>query len=143
MGKLILGAACDNWGAMKSAVGTIIILIIGQVFLILTSSINSFGFIAAILLGLGGALGTITMPLITGELFGNKDFGVLFGYASIGGALGVGLGAMFGAVVFDISGSYIPAWTINIALMAVMTLIMFIAYRLKTKTYRKTGTNTN
>ena len=137
LGKLILGAACDKWGVIKSVVGTIVVLIIGQILLILTSSINALGFIAAILIGLGGALGTITMPLITGELFGNKDFGVLFGYASIGGALGIGLGAMFGAVAFDISGSYIPAWIINIALMAVMTFIMFLAYRLKTVTYQK------
>lgn len=141
-GKLILGAACDKWGARIGAAGAIVFLITGMLFLIGASKVSLLGFAAVAIFGLGNALGTVTVPLIVGELFGNRDYGSLVGICNMATSLGASIGPLFGAIVYDKSGSYIAAWTGDIALMVLMLLTVTVAYRVKQRAYRKAASKT-
>jgi MFS family permease len=136
-GKLLLGAACDKWNARLGSSGAIMCLIVGMAFLIGTSKIAALGIVAAVIFGFGNANATVTVPLIVGELFGNRDFGTLVGVSNVATNLGAGIGPLFGALIYDSSGSYIAAWAASIALMIVMLAALNIAYKVKRGVYAK------
>ncbi len=136
-GKLLLGAACDKWGARIGAAGAIALLITGMILLIGAAKLSVLGFAAVAIFGLGNALGTVTVPLIVAELFGNRDFGSLVGICNMATSLGASIGPLFGAIVYDQSGSYIAAWTGDIALMVVMLVTVTVAYKVKRSAYAK------
>ena len=56
---------------------------------------------AGFLGGFGLALGTILPPLVTGEVFGRKDFGPLFGVTAIFPVIGMAIGSPLMGAMYD------------------------------------------
>jgi MFS family permease len=136
-GKLIIGAACDKWGARIGATLAIMLQILGLVLLIGVSQIPGLAYFAACIFGVGNALATVAVPLIVGELFGNRDYGSLVGICNMGCSLGASMGPLAGSLIFRVSGSYIVMWTTSIVLIVVMLLSMFLAFKIKPGVYAK------
>jgi MFS family permease len=136
-GKFIVGAACDKWGARQGATLAIALLIIGVVLLIGASQIHILAYFATAVFGVGNALATVAVPLIVGELFGNRDYGSLVGICNMGCSLGASIGALAGTLIFKASGSYVVMWSVMIALMVVMLLTMYLAFKVKPGVYAK------
>ena len=137
VGKLLLGWISDKKNAKVASSCVILSLIIGLAILIAAQKMLALALIGMFVFGVGAANATVTMPLITNDLMGTKDFGAIFGYANIASSLGVGVGPLVAAVVFDATGSFAIAWMANIVIIAGMLLTLHISYRLKPGTYEK------
>jgi len=63
----------------------------------------------AILFGIGQGGEVPTFPIINRQYYGNAPQGALYGWQNIGNGLGMGLGPMFGGLLWDITGDYAAA----------------------------------
>jgi MFS family permease len=66
-----------------------------------------------------GLLWLGTVPLtsgLVGHIFGLRYMGMLYGIVFLGHQIGGFLGAWLGGRIFDLSGSYLIAWWLSIAL---------------------------
>ena len=64
-------------------------------------------------LGLGGEMSVF--PVINRQYYGEAPMGVVYGWQSLGGGLGMALGAWLGGVTFDLTDSYTVAIAISAA----------------------------
>lgn len=81
-------------------------------------------YIMAFLFGLGDAIGTVTPPLITSAIFGAEKYGEAYGIANSFTQIGLSLGALMVAAIYDTSGSYNTAWI----LLLILTLGAFAGW---------------
>ncbi len=139
IGKLALGTISDKWNAKVASSAAIACLILGLVCFLGLPKLALLAPAATFLFGLGNANATVTMPLIANDMMGNRDFGTLFGYASVSSTLGASVGPLFGAMVFDSTGSYAAAWSSDIILMVVMLLTLHLCYKIRSRVYAKLG----
>jgi MFS family permease len=73
----------------------------------------------ALVFGLGNAIGTVTPPLITAQIFGKEQYSRAYGIANSFSQVGLSLGSLAVASVYDATGSYRPAWFLLLALTGV------------------------
>ncbi len=71
-------------------------------------------YLMAISFGLGNAMGAVMPPLLTSTIYGPKKYGDVYGYISSVTQLGLTFGSILVASIFDITGSYKPAWVVMI-----------------------------
>lgn len=137
LGKLGLGVISDKRTAKVATTVAIACLILGLVFLLGVAKVAMLAPIATLLFGLGNANATVTMPLITNDLMGKRDFSVIFSYVHIAASLGSSFGPLMGAAVYDSTGSYAAAWSADILLMVIMLVGVYLCYHMKPKLYQK------
>lgn len=122
VGKLALGAISDRFGIRAGVVcggvllsGAYLLWIASARFLWLVPA-------AAVVKGLGMSVITIAPPLLVGHLFGSRDYSVFIGYFQIATALGSGVMPLAVSLLYDVTGSYIPAWwaVCGIAVLAIL-----------------------
>lgn len=94
------------------------------VFMLLGQNPNML-YLMAIVFGLGNAIGTVTPPLITSAIFGTEKYGEAYGIANSATQIGLSLGSLMVAGIYDINHSYQAAWLLLFAL-TVVTLISWI-----------------
>lgn len=133
IGALAFGVLSDKIGAKNTAifamlVGLVpvaILLMVPENPLMFNLAIGIYGFIVA-------SLGTL-VPLLTSELFGNKDYAQIYATAALGLAI-AGIVALPGyGFVFDITGSYtFVLYAIGIMLI-INVLLVFMAFNGKKK----------
>ncbi|HRP26060.1 MFS transporter [Thauera sp.] len=73
-----------------------------------------------------GLLWLGTVPLtsgLVGQIFGLRYVGMLYGIVFLGHQIGGFLGAWLGGRIFDLSGSYLIAWWLSIALSVLAALL--------------------
>ena len=129
IGKLTLGALSDRFGARAGmSVGSGCV-ILGYIALV-TAPVTVFQYAAGLLIGFGVAMVTLASPLITGDMYGRKDYGIIVGYFNIFASLGASLMPLLVSSVFDWTGGYTPAWYLMIALSLVSILSVLSAYHL-------------
>ena len=88
---------------------------------------------SAFLFGAQNSLVSVSTPLLIRQLFGERDFPAIFTYARIGtGVIGC-LGPVTVAGIFDVTGSFVPAFGLGIAITALGFLSVRLAYRLRGK----------
>ncbi|MDR0570785.1 MAG: MFS transporter [Clostridiales Family XIII bacterium] len=137
VGKLALGAIGDKWSARVGATSAVCSMILALVLLLCLPNMLFLAPAATLFFGLGNANATVNMPLITSDMVGNRDFGAIFGYASVASSLGAGVGPIVGSLIFDFTGSYAGAWGSDIALMALMGVGVHVCYKLKPAVHAK------
>lgn len=114
-GKLVLGWLNDRFGVVVSTAFGCITFALSFIFILFGQNISML-YIMAFLLGLGDAIGTVTPPLITSAIFGAEKYGEAYGIANSFTQIGLSLGALMVAAVYDTSGSYNTAWILLIIL---------------------------
>ncbi len=88
---------------------------------------------SAFLFGAQNSLVSVSTPLIIRELFGERDYPVIFSYARIGtGAIGC-LGPVTVAGIYDTTGAFTVAFAVGIAIVVAGFLVVHIAYVFKGK----------
>lgn len=92
-------------------------------------------YIMALLFGLGDAIGTVTPPLITSAIFGAEKYGKAYGIANSFTQVGLSLGSLMVAAIYDASGSYTNAW-ILLLVLTVGALIGWVGSVWMAKKYR-------
>jgi len=128
LGKLAFGYLADKISSKYAAILCFSLQLVGVVILIVTQSVAMvWVFVVVFGFAMGG---NITLqPLITGELFGTKSFGAIFGWVVLAGAVGAALGPVLMGAIYDASGSYSLAFTTVLVIYAVAIAALFFARR--------------
>lgn len=117
--KIVLGMMCDRIGTWRGCAVSLVSLFIAAICAMFATNI---GVIAVFVVtnGLGTAFGSVALPLIARDIYGEKDqasiAGMFNSLCSLGGAVGPTLCGM----VYDATGAYTPSY----AVMAVITLFI-------------------
>lgn len=118
-GKLLLGWINDRFGVVISSTYACTLFGLSFVFILLSGNNVGMLYAMAVVFGLGNAIGTVTPPLITAEVFGKENYSRAYGIANSFTQVGLSLGSLAVASVYDVSGSYQAAWVILLVLTAV------------------------
>lgn len=118
LGKLLLGWINDKYGAVVSAAAGCVLFGVSFIFMLLGANVSML-YIMAVLFGLGDAIGTVTPPLITSAVYGTEKYGEAYGIANSFMQIGLSVGSLLVAAIFDGTGSYTPAWILLMVLTAV------------------------
>lgn len=90
-------------------------------------------YVSAFLFGAQNSLVSVSTPLLIRQIFGERDFPAIFTYARIGtGVIGC-LGPVTVAGVFDVTGSFVPAFALGIVITALGFLSVRLAYAFRSR----------
>ena len=106
---------------------------------IVTNLLQNYGWrhtylIMAVVFGFGNAIGTVIPPLVTSELFGMEKYPEAYGMVNSATQVGLSLGSLLVASMYDLNGSYTLAWMLLLVLTAV-TLFSWVGSCLVAKRY--------
>ena len=125
--KILLGWMYDR---IHTRAGTIYVTVTFAMAFILLQipDDEQLMWIMSILFAFGISSGTVSPSFITGELFGTKEFGILFGfvYAVCMGAMAVANPLL--AAINDLTSSYNLAWSACMTLCLLSGVCIYYAY---------------
>jgi MFS family permease len=119
--QLVAAFIVDKLGGVKVLFFSLIAAMISLMLLPFTTSAILL-FLFAVILGITGAMNTL-QTIVTVELFGTKYIGSVLGVVLFFGTVGGALGPLFAGSIYDISGSYMPAF-ITCSCIGVVILIL-------------------
>lgn len=134
-GKLILGWINDRFGVVVSTTYACTLFGLSFVFILLSEGSVAMLYAMAVVFGLGNAIGTVTPPLITAEVFGKENYSKAYGIVNSFTQVGLSLGSLAVASVYDATGTYRFAWVMLLVLTAV-TLVCWVGSLLLSRRYR-------
>ncbi|MEG0191255.1 MAG: MFS transporter [Lachnospiraceae bacterium] len=117
-GKILLGWINDQFGIKASTTFGCVAFGMSFLFMLLGEN-TSMLYIMAIFFGLGNAIGTVVPPLVTAEIFGREKYGKAYGIANSATQVGLSLGSLFVASIYDTAGNYQWAWIALIVLTGI------------------------
>ncbi|MHB8382554.1 MAG: MFS transporter, partial [Candidatus Binataceae bacterium] len=126
-GKLIMGTVSDRVSARSALTAN---FVVQGIAMVLALGIGSGAMMPVFMLLYGLSLGAplVLLPLLTAEAMGLKRFGSIGGIAGVFGTLGSGAGPVMAGFIFDVSGSYVPAFEI-FAVLCVIGVAATLACR--------------
>ncbi|MBR3752123.1 MAG: MFS transporter [Ruminiclostridium sp.] len=134
-GKLILGWINDRFGVVVSTTYACTLFGLSFVFILLSGQSVAMLYAMAVVFGLGNAIGTVTPPLLTAEVFGKENYSKAYGIVNSFTQVGLSLGSLAVASVYDATGTYRFAWVMLLVLTAV-TLVSWVGAVLLARRYR-------
>lgn len=124
---IMVGAIKDKFGLRAAAIFTgiaFILAYVSQIYIPTGGMIMVLGFI--LFYGLGCPAVNIVSPLFANHMFGDKEVGAFIGYINMFISVGGAFGSSIVGKMYDASGSYITAFWMCAALLAIMTILRFI-----------------
>lgn len=110
-GRVGIGSFGDRYGCKPTFMICIIMAMVAFMLLIVAKSLWMLYLFAGIF-GLGlWSSGGLVPPMIA-EMFGLKSHGAIYGSIFIGGATGGAFGPVIVGYLFDVTGSYVPAFVV-------------------------------
>ncbi len=132
--KLVMGGLYDSIGSRKAATLSLSVYTLVLVLYVLASKEMAFiYYIGTALFGMGGSFATIAYSVVVQDIFGKKDFAVIYGAINVFAALGSAVGSPVVAAVYDVLGTYKPAWTVLAVLMFMNVIILNTMFKAKEK----------
>ncbi len=128
VGKLILGAIFDKFRTTGGILFVGSCMTIAMVSLLMAEA-KILAFVFAIAYGFSIVIATIGPPFMTDDLFGQKDFGAIFGFIQIFFVATSSFGVIVSGFIYDVTQSYKVAWIIFLGLFIVSMFSIFIANR--------------
>ena len=127
-GKLILGRVYDKKGVK---VGTIYntVLAIATVAFAVVSSNPIMAVCFGVIFGLLGSMTTVTPPYLTALIVGRKYYAGIFGVVNVFFNIGVAVGPVVAARIFDATGSFNSAWIAFAVLSVIITFTTVMSTR--------------
>lgn len=117
VGRIIIGYSSDRIGVKPSLLISFILMGIALLWVMVAKEVWMF-YLFAIIFGFGyGGLATLT-SMVTAELFGLRSLGAIVGVVMFSFTLGGAIGPLLAGSIFDISGSYKPAFLASVAVSA-------------------------
>jgi MFS family permease len=118
VGRLVLGSLGDKIGNKNGFILSFTLMLVSTLLLISANETWSL-FLFAAVFGLGyGNLVANHSPLVA-TLFGLSSHGLILGFVNFGFNLGATIGPFIAGYLFDITGSYQPAFIINVAICTI------------------------
>lgn len=134
LGKLVFGATTDRLGAGRAAVIPFGANLIGVVIAIFMSpSIVPAAVVASLGIGFGISAPNLVPSLWVAELFGEKNTASILGYMTAFVMAGSAAAMPLANLMFEQSGSYTSALTLQAILLGAILLMTLTVLRLKVK----------
>lgn len=111
VGKLVAGPLVDKLEIQKGTAVTCIFGAVGLIILLLVPGAGiGAAFISMAIIPLGTSITTVGPPLLTSRIFGNKEFGGIYGLGNTFFMAGCMIGPMLSSGIRTAAGSYMTAW---------------------------------
>lgn len=136
VGKIVLGWINDKFGVIISSIFGCVSFALAFVFILMSGSNVAMLYAMAFVFGFGNPIGTVSPPLVVSEVFGTEKYGEAYGIANSFSQIGLSLGSLLVAAMYDINGSYTLAWIVLLA-FTVVTLVCWVGSVLLSKPYKE------
>ena len=117
--KLIMGWVNDKIGVQFSINVQLCMVGLGLIGFLFVGDNLAFLYIVAFLFGAQNSLVSVSAPLIIRQVFGNKDFVLLYAYMRMGTGIIGSIGPTAIGAIFDTTGSYNLALTVGIGIVVI------------------------
>ena len=134
-GKLLLGWVNDKFGVAISSIFGCIAFGLALVLMLLSASNVTLLYVMAFAFGFGNPIGTVSPPLVTAEVFGQEKYSEAYGIANSFSQVGLSIGSLLVAAMYDSSGSYTTAWIVLLVFTA-LTLVGWVGSAKLSKQYK-------
>lgn len=124
--KILLGIVNDRLGPIIATAGALTMMAISFLVFVMVTDYK-FALIGAVLYGVGLSAVTVIPPLLTGQMYGQKDYSAIYAIIGAMGSLGLALGTPIIGFVFDKTGSYDLAFYGCIVAIAVVLVMLVYA----------------
>ena len=131
--KYIVGFLNDKVGVQFTVNIQLAMVCIGFLGFIFAGDNLALVYVSAFFFGAQNSLVSVSTPLLVRQIFGERDFPTIFTYTRIGTGLIGCLGPVTVAGVYDITGSFTPAFALGIVITAAGFLCVHLAYRFRSK----------
>ena len=121
VGKIILGWVYDRFGIL---VGNIFISIfcLGFPVFALLSRIPAMPWAYAVFIGMASCAVSMTLPILVSRFFGQKEYPVIFSFYAMMASFAASISVPGMGVIYDITGSYRPAWIVFLITSAIIAV---------------------
>lgn len=131
-GKLLLGHVNDRFGEKKGTLYVCSLSILAYVFLMLSA--NKTAMIAmAVFYGLQSGITSMMPTLLTSRIFGNRDYGPIYGTVVSINRFGGIVGNLLVSFLFDLTGNYSIIWPATIVSMILTLAIILVCIAISDK----------
>jgi MFS family permease len=113
LGRIIWGILADRWGPKPAYVSAVFQQGLMMIWLLGAAHPVMF-FVFAVLWGIGFGGAMPPYALFVKDYYGLKNFGSIYGGIMVLASLGMAAGGYFAGLLFDLSGSYQPAWILSL-----------------------------
>ena len=117
------GIIADKLGLVKTLFLCSALYLVSFVLLPASSSIIVIC-IALVLMSIGNANTSVFAPMVTGAVFGQRDYAAIWGLVSMANVLGQAIGAPLWGLAFDLTGSYVLGMYISAAIVALSFIML-------------------
>ncbi len=131
--KFIVGWLNDKVGVQFTVNIQLAMVALGFLGFILAGDNLVMLYVSAFLFGAQNSLVSVSTPLLVRQIFGERDFPQIFTYTRIGTGIIGCLGPVTVAGIYDVTGSFVPAFAVGIAIVAVSFLTVRLAYVFKSR----------
>jgi MFS family permease len=121
VGRVVFGALSDRWGRVPTALLSYTSTVAGTLALMMLAPGAPGWLLWAYVLPFGltlGARGPIVAALAA-DVYRGRSFGAVLGIVTFGNRLGSAIGPWLGGLLYDLTGSYRPAFVVSITALAV------------------------
>lgn len=124
--RVLIAKVSDSIGWKQASIGCALLMAGAMLFLIQPSNPLMF-YLFAVIFGLSSGGAGPPIAAQCGNIFGLRHIGLIMGVLNAGWAIGGALGPASGGYIFDISGSYTPAFLAGmVAMLITAVLILFL-----------------
>ena len=128
-GRLVFGYLADvirreivyTWVQVVSAVGTVALMATTD------DSLPWLLYIYAVFYGLGQGSRALVLSAISIDVFQGKNFGAIFGFFTLSVGVGGAIGAWLGGYIFDVTQSYLTAFSISLACLILSIFVVWLS----------------
>ncbi|NLV16643.1 MAG: MFS transporter [Syntrophomonadaceae bacterium] len=125
VGKMVVGAILDKFGAKVGITFCMGLVVVALFFFINGGSMVMAG-LFVLAFAMGGPVATVWPSFIAGHLYGNLDYGTIYGFVQIFVTLGMAFAMPVTGAVYDSTGSLMPVWYVFMALGVVVLLMFYL-----------------
>lgn len=124
----LAGVLADKMGLMRAFLLCSVLYLVSFLLLPSTSSI-AIVCIALLLMSIGNANTSVFAPMVTGAIFGQRDYAAIWGLVSMACVLGQAIGAPLWGLAYDLTGGYAIGMYISAIVIAAAFVILAVAQR--------------
>lgn len=126
LGKLLFGSVLDKWGS-KVGISFGIALMVVALFAFMGAKAMPMVVLFVIAFAFASPMTTVLPSYMVGDIFGNLDYGTIYGLIQIFATVGTAVAMPLTGAVFEKGGSLMPVWYLFIGVAVLVLILLFIA----------------
>lgn len=124
--KIVLGMINDKFGVSAATIISFALLAAGCALFAFANDFTMV-LVSAVVYGLGASCLTVMAPLITGKMFGQRDYSSIYSVIGSLASLGLAIGVPLIALNYDVAGNYVVALLVCAVIMVISIFLVLYA----------------